>query len=318
MFSLRPLSWRPPDRLQTKTSTSFGRYGEILAALAALLPARGEALRLLSFGSSLGLECFTLRGFFPQAEIHGVEIDRRALATARGFNSDPRIAFHDGREADWRRQGPFDAVLAMSVLCRYPASSRVENLGRLLPAARVAEQVTGLLELLAPGGLLVAYNASYAIGDLALPAPPAPVIWPTLADSGFVDRFRADGSLLARTRKLGGRFLHDFHGTAADYSEERFRCVFWRKPGGALPLPPPPAALDDSPPLLAERVTSPLPLTAAGGPVTFAAEAQRLVQAPDGSRHCRRQALRRHPSGEIAAYGWFPSPRPLDMVPEGA
>ncbi len=305
---------RPPGTLQVKTSTSFGRYGEVLAALAALLRPRGEAPRLLSFGSSLGLECFTLRGFFPAAEIHGVEIDRRALATARGFNADPRIAFHDGSDPDWQRQGPFDAVLAMSVLCRYPASSRVDNLSRLLPPARVGAQLELLLSLLRPGGLLVVYNSSYGVADLALAEAPLPILWPTLADSGFVDRFRPDGSLLARTRKQGERFLHQFHGSDEDYSDLRFRCLFWRRPGGGEALPAPPVSVEPNGRLLAEHYQGAWPPAEATGRVTFAAERLRLLEDATGGRHCLRQALRRAPDGAIADLGWYPQAIPLDMA----
>jgi len=110
-------------------------------------------LKLLSFGCSDGSELHSLRMYFPDAIIHGVDIDAELIARNTMNNTDPSIEFFNGTE--FLQAGGYDAVLAMSVLCRQQTKNDH------LPYANYVDTVSLLDSLVKPGGYLVIYNADY-------------------------------------------------------------------------------------------------------------------------------------------------------------
>ena len=178
--------FRPGSLHLTCNYTKMDRYPEIFAqareyfdqrhgagAKASGARASGEGLKLLSFGCSTGEEAFSLRSYFPAAEIVGVDISEWNLKKARDHNkgrrSDPRIRFLFSDDETLEKEGPFDAVFAMAVLLRIahrmePAPSSED----VYPLEKFDEQVRQLDAALEVGGLLVIYHANYHLRDTSI------------------------------------------------------------------------------------------------------------------------------------------------------
>ena len=124
-------------------------------------------LRILSFGCSIGFEMKTLRAYFPDASIFGCDTSIEALGAAqRNLREDPGIVFYSTPQAI-DAFGPFDIILAMSVLCQFPANSQVDNLDFAVPVPLVRDAVhqPGPRNL-RPGGLFCLVNANYLFSAL--------------------------------------------------------------------------------------------------------------------------------------------------------
>jgi hypothetical protein len=152
---------------------------------------------ILSFGCSTGDECFTLRRYLPDALIVGADVSRRALADARARNDDSRITFIRSRRGALSRSGPFAAIFAMSVLCRWPATMTTDDASRVYPFRRFEAATASLDEILTMGGLLVVYNANYRFIDTTTARKYETVPTPTIPDSGFVHLFSPSGRKLS-------------------------------------------------------------------------------------------------------------------------
>lgn len=149
--------------------TALNRYPAVFMGLQELLGAKPTVpaapvapntssnksvpLKLLSFGCSDGSELRSLRMYFPDAIIHGVDIDSELIARNTMNNTDPLVEFFNGTEL-LQAEG-YDAVLAMSVLCRQQTKDDH------LPYANYVDTVSLLDMLVRPGGYLVIYNADY-------------------------------------------------------------------------------------------------------------------------------------------------------------
>ncbi len=141
--------------LQSSHHTEMHRYPELFERLSERL---GPHARVLSFGCSTGEEIRTLQEVAPGWRVDGVELDdaRRATAAASG----PGQYFARAEEAPAET---YDAVLALSVLCRYPYLD-----DGYLSFEAVRQACEALDARLLPGGLLVAFNAQYDVRE-ALP-----------------------------------------------------------------------------------------------------------------------------------------------------
>lgn len=140
------------------------RYPELFDALAERLEGL-KAPRILSFGCSSGAEVRALRHRMPSARIVGLDLNRRALASAR--RADPR---GDYRLASAPEAGErFDAVLALAVF-RHGVleAERPQSCTEILPFARFAEGLGALDAVLEPGGWLAICNAHFRLADSPL------------------------------------------------------------------------------------------------------------------------------------------------------
>ena len=151
-------------RIQTSLFTFPMREVPTLLAIAALR-GRFRPLRILSFGCSVGDELAALRTVFPNATLHGCDVDPLALARAEASMAGIAEVFASGRAAIIAR-GPFDVICGFSSLCRHP-QVRPEVMRASFPFS-IFEDVTGMLvEALAPGGVLAVINPSYLLRDTA-------------------------------------------------------------------------------------------------------------------------------------------------------
>ncbi|GIV36633.1 MAG: hypothetical protein KatS3mg032_1012 [Cyclobacteriaceae bacterium] len=178
-----------PERHQLTSTTSYNRYPELFhATRAAMQHTNPRTLKILSFGCSTGEECFSLAGYFPEASILGVDINRFNLFRARLRNTYPRIQFAYSAPEIIAKHAPYDLIFCLSVLCRWEDTKDVTNCASIYPFQKFEQTVTELAGWLKPGGLLVIYNSNFRFEDTAIAASftTMPV---SLPNSGFVHKF---------------------------------------------------------------------------------------------------------------------------------
>jgi SAM-dependent methyltransferase len=180
--------------IQKSNVTAYDRHPTIFSTVSLMLKAM-EHPRILSFGCSTGEEPLTLaEKYFPTARVVGVDVSEPALAKAMELTAkEPRISIRRSTRETLTREGPFDAIFAMSVLCRWPAALGRDDISDLYPFARFCENVDLLDRVLKPGGLLVIYNANYEFLHT-----PCAIGYDLIAtrgarQAGHIDRFRPDG-----------------------------------------------------------------------------------------------------------------------------
>lgn len=147
--SEKPLIWH-----QVSKRTWTDRYPEIFTECQVLM----QPKKILSFGCSTGEECASLSLYFPDAEIHGADINEDAIAEAQ--DKFPQFRFMHSYYENLAMHGPYDAIFAMNVLHR--STQGAEMLPPYLPLD-FQEQIDQLVSLLSREGYLVTYKAAYSI-----------------------------------------------------------------------------------------------------------------------------------------------------------
>ncbi|MDB6121291.1 MAG: ubiE [Pedosphaera sp.] len=95
--------------------THDGRHMRQLATMLKCVPATVSPSKVLDYGCGAG-GCMTLlKDFFPDAEIHGIDISDEALKKANSRFSDCRFASFDGSKAPYP-DGNFDVIFSSHVL----------------------------------------------------------------------------------------------------------------------------------------------------------------------------------------------------------
>jgi SAM-dependent methyltransferase len=182
---------------QLSADTAPDRYPEVFGFVSTLLRNEGfGAGTILSYGCATGEECFTLRKYLPDATVVGLDIHRPNVQICADRNNDPRIDFRISNDENLRVSSPYDAIFAMSVLCRWPATQTRVDCSRIYPFRRFDSAVSLLDSVLRPGGLLVIYNANFRVTDASVASKYTPVVVPALFDSGFVHLFSVDNRKL--------------------------------------------------------------------------------------------------------------------------
>jgi hypothetical protein len=115
------------------------------------------SLKLLSFGCGSG-EPRTMRKYFPEAHVDGVDADRSLIASNNGNNSDKMLRYHESTSS--LQPGSYDAVLALSVLCS-------PNEKSFLPYESFVNSMTLIDQFVKPGGYIVLYNSNYPFYEFA-------------------------------------------------------------------------------------------------------------------------------------------------------
>ena len=148
--------------------TRSNRYPVIFRRLRELV---GESrdVRILSFGCAYGEEVFTLRQYFPHAEIKGIDINPFDIAEAKRRLErlgDSRISFAVGDLARNEPETVYDAICCMAVL-RHGDLGRpgVTRCDHLIKFADFEEIVRGFARCLKPGGFLVIRHANFRFED---------------------------------------------------------------------------------------------------------------------------------------------------------
>lgn len=139
------------------------RYPDLFDALALRLGGLAQP-RILSFGCSSGEEVRALSRRLPNARIVGLDLNRRAIASAR--KADPKGDYRVGSAPEAGER--FDAVLAMAVFRHGTlAAERPDSCASILPFSRFAAGIAALDACIEPGGWLGIYHAQFRFCDTA-------------------------------------------------------------------------------------------------------------------------------------------------------
>lgn len=167
---------------QIDATTFENRYPEIFDHVRSVLGANIDA-RILSFGCATGEEVFTLRRYFPRAQIKGIDINPGNIAACRRrpeARSDPGLSFEVSGTTQSEPDGAYDAIFSMAVLrhgdLALPGTDRCDH---LIAFADFARAVADFERCLKPGGFLgvrfsnflVAATPSAERFDVALTLP---------------------------------------------------------------------------------------------------------------------------------------------------
>jgi SAM-dependent methyltransferase len=160
---------RPDNLFQPFTTTSAGRYPEEFAVVRESLPAGAPAV--LSFGCASGDELFSVRADFPEARVHGIDINPLAVRTARRrirAANDDRITVERAADASGLAPSSYDVVLALAVFRHGALKALPPSCAHLIRFADFERTVTGLCAALRPGGLFVVRHANFRFTDCAV------------------------------------------------------------------------------------------------------------------------------------------------------
>lgn len=164
---------KPDNLFQPYGYTKHNRWPRIFAFVRAQL-SDSPTPRLLSFGCSTGEEVNTLRHYFPQAEIVGIDINPRSIALCRkkaDKSQDPNIRFELASSPDNEPENFYDAVFCMSVLRHGDLGANPpETCDHLICFADFEKTVNALCRCLKPGGYLIIIASNFRFCDTAIAA----------------------------------------------------------------------------------------------------------------------------------------------------
>jgi len=190
---------RPPAGLyQPWGATSDNRYPEAFLSVRALA---GDAptTRILSFGCSTGEEVFSLRKYFPQATLIGLDINPWNILLCRyrkWRKGDARMHFAVAGSTTTQPSASYDAVFAMAVfrhgeLNITPPPPRCDHLIRF---SSFEQSIADLARILKPGGLLAMQNSMFRFEDTATASQFEPAL--SIDCSGPVPLYDRDNMLV--------------------------------------------------------------------------------------------------------------------------
>jgi SAM-dependent methyltransferase len=155
---------------QPVSETAPNRYPRIFRFVQERLEDSGE-LRVLSFGCSTGEEVFSLRRYFPRAEIRGLDINPLHIAICRGRRrsaGDRRLSFAVAGSADQEQAAMYDAIFCMAVFRHGGLSfSDARRCDHLITFDAFERTISGLARCLKDGGLLAIRHANFRLCDTA-------------------------------------------------------------------------------------------------------------------------------------------------------
>ena len=153
---------------QDDGTTGPDRYPTIFAFVREAL-GDGETPRLLSFGCATGEEVLSLRRYFPQAHLAGIDINPRHITLARArpeLARDARVTLERAGSLRGQADGAFDAIFCLSVLRRgILGVGRRERCDPHLRFADFDRQIAEFARCLRPGGLLAVRNSNFRVRD---------------------------------------------------------------------------------------------------------------------------------------------------------
>ena len=157
-----------PGLFQPYNHTLPDRYPWLFRFAAERLGHR-HGLRILSFGCSLGEEVFSLRNYFPTADIKGIDIDPHNIhhcrVRARAENT-PGLTFTTAATTHAEPAASYDAIFCLAVLCLGDlTTSGAERCDPLLHFDDFERMVADFARCLKPGGLLLLHTTNFRFCD---------------------------------------------------------------------------------------------------------------------------------------------------------
>lgn len=150
---------------QISNYTAYNRYPDLFLKSKELIGDRRN-IKILSFGCSTGEEVYTLRQYFPDALIIGVDINKHNIQKAISKNNDPKIIFSYNIDETIQNNGPFDIIFALAVLQR--TQNRHESTfdsSHIYPFNKFNTQITQLNCYLKSNGIFTIDFADYLFED---------------------------------------------------------------------------------------------------------------------------------------------------------
>jgi SAM-dependent methyltransferase len=149
------------------------RYPQIFQFARDQLEDRSD-VRLLSFGCSTGEEVFSLRRYFPAAQIRGLDINPLNVAAClrgRRRAGDARMSFAVAGSVEDEPSGSYDAIFCMAVLRDGELSDpRVLRCDHRITFAAFERTLSDLARCLKDGGLLIVQHSNFRFCDAATAA----------------------------------------------------------------------------------------------------------------------------------------------------
>jgi len=163
----RPL----PGEYQTYSYTRPDRYPWLFEFAADRLGTR-RPLKILSFGCSRGDEVFSLRRYFPDAALKGIDVNprniARCLARARA-ESPTNITFATAANTEGEPASSYDAIFCLAVLVSGDlTTSGAQRCDPVFHFERFERQVADFARCLKPGGLLVLHTTNFRFCDTSV------------------------------------------------------------------------------------------------------------------------------------------------------
>lgn len=150
---------------QISNYTEYDRYPELFSKCKELMNEKKD-LKILSYGCSTGEEVFTLREYFPDAHILGVDINKHNIRTASRRNKEHKIHFSHHIKQSLEKYAPFDMIFALAVLQRTENrhEETVESTN-IYPFEKFNAKVSELDSYLKPNGLFIIDHSDYRFED---------------------------------------------------------------------------------------------------------------------------------------------------------
>jgi SAM-dependent methyltransferase len=157
-----------PGLFQPYNHTLPDRYPWLFRFAAARL-GNTQDLRMLSFGCSLGEEVFSLRNYFPTADLKGLDIDPDniacCLARARAAQS-TGMTFATAATTAGEPTGYYDAIFCLAVLCLGDlTTSGAERCDPHLRFVDFERVIVDFARCLKPGGILLLHTTNFRFCD---------------------------------------------------------------------------------------------------------------------------------------------------------
>lgn len=161
---------RPDNLFQSTSYTKYNRFPRIFSFVREQFSDVADTC-ILSYGCSTGEEVFTLRRYFPLAEIVGIDINPYNIAVCRkrlGKISDPRIRFKLSGSPEDEPDSCYNAIFCMAVLRNGKLGADTpETCDHLIRFSDFEKTVSELCRSLKPGGYLVIRGSNFRFADTA-------------------------------------------------------------------------------------------------------------------------------------------------------
>ena len=182
---------------QYSNATSNNRYPKIFSYVKNYLGNQKiQQPVILSYGCSTGEECLSLHNYIPTAQIIGLDINLNNIKECKAKPSNSNIQYFHSNENNLENNGPYHCIFAMSVLCRWPESGRVEDCSSLWPFSKFEDTIEELDKVLKLGGLLIIYNANFRLMDTKFSDRYQHLPISEQQESGYVHKFGKDNRKL--------------------------------------------------------------------------------------------------------------------------
>lgn len=190
------------ERIQVSNATEFNRYPKIFGLLASILENYHTSEHILSFGCSTGDELKSLDVLYLRGHhLTGVDISESALSQAKSSTlpRNNQVEYFNSKDNGWRVPNRYRAVLALSVLCRWPETQKIENINSIYSFQDFEKQILELSALVKNGGYLIIHNSNFYFEDTDIFTQYriAPL---NVHDIGFVTRFDIKGNVYKNER----------------------------------------------------------------------------------------------------------------------